>query len=180
MCKSLFSLNNGFTLLEVSIAIFILTTGILGSFLLVQGTLSSSATLPSRLVAAHLAQEGVEIVRNIRDTNWVEGASSWDEGLDEGDYEIDYNDTDLPSLLSCSPSCGFNDLSFLYIDNGFYQYSGSGEKTNFKRKITISDKEDLDGDDKPDRLKVSVKVYWEIKGEPYEAVVTEENLYRWH
>lgn len=164
-------LSSGFTLLEVSIATFILTLGIIGSFILIQEVFISSVLLPPKIVATYLAQEGIEIVRNIRDTNWVEKTSSWDEGLDNGDYELDYEDTELslPSVYS------YKELHFLYFDNGFYKYSISGEKTEFKRKIILS--KNLEN---PDILGVSAEVYWEEKGEVQGPVRIEENLYRWH
>ena len=167
--------DKGFTLLEVSIATFILTIGIGGSFVLIQRVFISSADFPSKLIATYLAQEGIEIVRNIRDTNWVKGAS-WDEGFEESGeyvYEIDYDNTDLPFPLACSP-CNFSDLNFFYIDNGFYQYSYSEEETKFKRKVTIN--RSLE---EPHILKVSVEVFWEEKGESRGPVRAQENLYKW-
>jgi len=37
-----------------------------------------------RITASYLAQEGIEIVKNIRDTNCLERASSWNYGLANG------------------------------------------------------------------------------------------------
>lgn len=63
--------GKGFTLLEVIIAIFILTVGVGGAYGLIQSTIISASQNKMRLTAYYLAQEGVEIVRNIRDSNWL-------------------------------------------------------------------------------------------------------------
>ena len=121
-----------------------------------------------RLRAVYLAQEGIEITRNIRDTKWLNGATST--ALETaGDYEADCNSTALAPLSS---------LRFLKIDNnGFYQYS-TGERTLFKRKITIDKADDLDGDTYPDRERVTVEVFWTKGGD--HSVKVQEYLYnRW-
>jgi len=63
----------GFTILEVVVAISLITVGITAIFTLYQQTISITRVSSQRLIAAYLAQEGIEIVRNIRDTNWIEG-----------------------------------------------------------------------------------------------------------
>jgi prepilin-type N-terminal cleavage/methylation domain-containing protein len=86
--------NKGFTLLEVIAAIFILTVGAGASFALIQQTLSAASLVEDRLIASYLAQEGVEVVKNIRDQTWLEKRTNltltWDEYLPEGDLEADY------------------------------------------------------------------------------------------
>ena len=71
--------KNGFTLLEVIVAIFVITIGVIGVISVVQRTAAFTSISSSRLQAAYLAQEGIEIARNIRDGNWLEagGASSF-------------------------------------------------------------------------------------------------------
>lgn len=73
-------LNKGFTLIEVLIAIFLITVGIGGAFNLIQKTVEYSAISSSRLQAAYLSQEGIEIIRNQRDSNWLAG-NSWTQGI---------------------------------------------------------------------------------------------------
>ena len=55
--------------MEAIVAIFVITTGIVGVLSLVTQTISSATFSKDKLIAAYLAQEGIEIVRNIRDTN---------------------------------------------------------------------------------------------------------------
>ena len=72
--------NKGLTLIELVIAIFVISIGVVGTFGVLQKIVVSTSLSSSKLVAAYLAQEGIEIVRNIRDTNWVEG-EAWDNDI---------------------------------------------------------------------------------------------------
>ncbi len=155
--------RKGFTLLEVIIAIFLIVVGIAGAFLLITRTISTMSLSSSRLVAAYLTQEGIEIVRNIRDTNWIEGAPSWDDGLSAGDWEVDYNDPDLSSYSG-------NPLN-IETATDFYGYD-SGTPTKFKRKITIVPLIS------PDRLEVTVETTWTEKGKAH-SHTAQEILYNW-
>jgi type IV pilus modification protein PilV len=69
--------TKGFTMLEVLVAIFVVTIGVLAVFNMVQNITVSFRANASQLTAAYLAQEGVELVRNERDNNWLQG-SAWD------------------------------------------------------------------------------------------------------
>jgi len=176
--------SKSFTILEVILAITVLTLAVGGSFVLISQTLASVSVVQSKLIASYLVQEGMEIVKNIRDTNWLKFQSSWDQGLDEGDCWEGYYQTgappDYPSFTSCPRPYQYENLSFLRIDeNGFYGYF-FGDPTIFKRKITISDKVDLDDplDGKIDKLKVSVEVLWKERGKMY-SIIAQEYLYNW-
>ena len=70
----------GFTLVEVIVVVFVITIGLLAVFNIIQNITIFSRLAASRLTAVYLAQEGIELVRNQRDTNWLEGVD-WDNGL---------------------------------------------------------------------------------------------------
>ena len=70
-----------FTLTEVMIGMMILTVAIVSASNLLTGIIDSNRNNLTTLQAYYLSQEGLEIVRNIRDTNWLHnrdwlGASS--------------------------------------------------------------------------------------------------------
>jgi len=161
-----FSKNGaGFTLLEAIFAISILVLTVTGSLALISRLLSFSPQVQSKLIASYLAQEGIEVVRNIRDNNWLNPANpSWNDGLGNGDYEADYTNTTLSSWGD----------RFLNIDSaGFYSYSTTPPftQTKFKRKITLTQI-------LPDEVGVLVEVSWQEKGQT-QSVKVMENLYNW-
>ncbi len=162
----------GFTLIEVVIALFLVIVGIGGAFTLIQQVISFISISSSKLTAAYLSQEGIEIVRNVRDTNWLEGGTNpWDEGLTDCSTGciVDYNHSYGPNQLD--PNLPVYASQYLNIDaSGFYSYS-SGTPTSFKRRITI-------GKPNSDTLEVSVQVQWEERGRTH-IITARENLYNW-
>lgn len=166
------NINKGFTLLEVLVSIFLLTIGIGGIFVLVTQTMVSSQLTEARLEATYLAQEGIEIVRNFRDTNFLKiykgEGSNWLEGLEscQNGCEADFNDAGLAAF----------DDRFLKIDE-FYNYE-TGSNTSFKRKIIVSDLTDLNEDGLWDRAKVLTEVSWQERGRAHK-VSAQEFLYKW-
>ena len=168
--------SKGFTLLEVITAIFILTVGIGASFSLIQQTLSAASLTDMRLTAAYLTQEGMEIVKNLRDKSWLEkkqmGATiSWDEYLPVGSWEADYLSQDLGDRSYSG--------THLYINggSGFYQYIDSPTQddveTKFSRMILVEDTGN------PDIKRISVQVLWEERGRAHTMKVLE-NITYWY
>lgn len=80
-------MNKGFTVLEVLIAILVISIGVLGTYSVIQNIISETFSSTYRLTAAYLAKEGIETVRNTRDTNWLE-EENWDNGLSSSDWEV--------------------------------------------------------------------------------------------
>ncbi|OGE87571.1 MAG: hypothetical protein A3J07_05025 [Candidatus Doudnabacteria bacterium RIFCSPLOWO2_02_FULL_49_13] len=71
----------GQSLIETIIAIFVLTTALTTGLSLAIYAFSSSSLTQNEIVAANLAREGIEVVRMMRDSNWLAGdvkGSSWD------------------------------------------------------------------------------------------------------
>jgi len=167
------TIREGFTLMEAIVAIFVVTVGIVGVLSLVTQTISSATISKDKLIAAYLAQEGIEIVRNIRDTNWVGGAASWDTGISyTSDYRLDYQSSGFPDT-----NCNLSVNNYLKYDGNYYNCS-TGNETKFKRKIIISQPATPDCP-AGDCLNVSILVQWEEKGTIH-SVAAQENLYNWH
>ncbi|MBZ1348462.1 MAG: prepilin-type N-terminal cleavage/methylation domain-containing protein [Candidatus Nealsonbacteria bacterium] len=156
------NIRRGFTIIEVTIALFLLSTGILAAFAVTQHIVIITETASSRLIAAYLAQEGVEIVRNIRDTNWLK-RRDWKTGIIVGNREADFRDTAL------TPYAG----RFLNIAAGFYSYA-HGPQTKFRRKITITTST-VAG--RP-RIGVSVLVEWLERGQTHQ-LRAKGHLHNW-
>ena len=191
-------MRTGFTLIEIIIAILILSTAIIAVFNIFSVVNILTSDSMDHLIATYLAQEGMEIVRNIRDTNW----------LNMDDCAADPNCANNPSytwfdgLDSCANGCEADHTSTsmlvktgdpLYNKDGFYGYNQTGASpTKFKRKIIITKVADVDGKD-DHIIKVKVEVSWDAKATlllssggsagtcgAYNCVTTEETLYDWY
>ncbi len=164
--------NKGFTLIELMVAVFVIVIGVLGTMSVIQRVLFLSSVSYSRLTAAYLAEEGIEIVRNVRDTNWLEARTAenlWYEGLTACGVSGFITDYTYASQLDPVFPCYAN--QYLNIDsNGFYSYS-SGVQTKFKRRIRVI------ANFSYDRI-VLVDVTWTDKGTNY-TFTAEEDLYDW-
>lgn len=65
------SVARGDTILEVVIATAILSTVMIATFSILQRAIDTNLNVKNRVIALNIAREGVEAVRNIRDTNWL-------------------------------------------------------------------------------------------------------------
>ena len=159
--KSLLKSSKGFTLIEALVSLVVLTVA-LGPALVLSSNISSTASIiQNNLVAANLSQEGLEVVRALRDANWYNGLS-FDAGIPDGIYRVDWNSIDLISLGGNPP---------LKITNGLYNYS-SGTDTIFKRTITITKINS-------EELRIVSEVAWTERGERAKSVKAESHLFDW-
>lgn len=194
--KKIISKQRGFTLIEIVTAIFIISAGTMGTFTIVQKVLNYTTINVSRFAAAYLVQEGVEIVKNIKDTNvirmWDDDGTalptpSWDDNIFCCKSGPSWNCAG-PSLCECDCEADYTDLRlyddtnrFLKIQGGFYKYSAGGTITKFKRKIFVKRPADNIGTpdiDESDKIIVKVIVEWSQKGQTYQ-VQAQEDLYNW-
>lgn len=166
--------KDAFSLVEALVAISILIIGILSAFILVIRTLGNTPNIQSRLIAANLAQEGMELTRQIRDTNFVRQSGFRNE-LSNGEYQIDIVNRELVS---------FNKNDFLKFDDEkkIYSYSsGNNQPFFFQRKIVINNVEE-----NPDVFKVNVIMTWCVKKneeqclqDPTYTLNIEDHLYNY-
>jgi Tfp pilus assembly protein PilV len=128
--------KQGFSFVEVMVSVFVLTIGIIAVISLFSSQLAQLFNSRSQVTAGLLAQEGLEVVRNIRDNNWASGKDAFEVNLPTASISncaIDMRTTNLAAA-----NCG-NTLKQLYYSSGYYVRSGSGgELTKFSRKIDIS------------------------------------------
>ncbi|MDD3861530.1 MAG: type II secretion system protein [Candidatus Gracilibacteria bacterium] len=129
--------KKGFTLIETMIGLTILTIAIVTATSLLIGLIQSNRHITKSLQAYYLAQEGLEAVRNIRDTNWMNNRD-WEKGISEGEFVIGLDSEKVLEIEDFD-----NDTIFLCGSEGGNQYfstSCHNDKidTGFKRKIEIS------------------------------------------
>lgn len=166
--------QKGMTFLELMVAMFILIVGIGGAMGLIHNTISAATMSRSRLKAVYLAQEGVELVRNIRDSNIIVG-QNWLHNI--------------PTLCECCKisfdhsigqligQCDGGVPQRLRDFNGFYTHSTdpAAQDTAFTRQIRLSTYH-LGTDN--EYLQVEVIVSWVHQGES-SSVVVVSHLYNW-
>lgn len=157
-------MNRGFTLIEVVVSVLIISLVSVSAMYALSLNLSSAVRIKNNLIAAYLAQEGLEVVRNLRDKDRHSGAA-FGTSLANGDYRVEWSSQ---SLLS------FQDVFLKKDASGFYNYV-SGQDTIFKRKITIEDSAQ-----NPPMVEKTAKVEisWTEKSGP-KTIQAELRLFNW-
>ncbi len=123
--------HQGFTLVEVLVALALLTVALIPVFIQATDALRLSVSIQHSLISASMAQEGVEVVRAMRDANWFAG-QPFDAGISacaEG-CRVQWDSLALLPL-SGNPPVRFDTVS------GMYQYD-SGDASPFARQITVT------------------------------------------
>lgn len=87
-----------FTLIETIIAISVLGLAVIAALQLSISSNRSARVLMERFTAHHLSEEGLEVIRNVRDGNWMKNLD-WRYGLEDGRYEIIERDPLTPPSL---------------------------------------------------------------------------------
>lgn len=128
--------KKGFSLVEVLFAILVLSVGIAAVAVLMTGNIKNSITAKNQIVASELAQEGLELVRNLKDNN----PTFTTDVVNGSDYSVDYK-SDYTAFIASNVSTGEKEL---FSNGGFFSHSGS-TPTKFFRKIAVSIATDLDG-----------------------------------
>lgn len=189
-------------MIELILSIFILSIAIVGIFSAFTMVSVLTSNTSDRLMATYLTQEGMEIVRNMRDTNWLNmdtclGAScsyTWTDGffpcMNSAGCNIDYT-TGIKSAATASVSGDYLNIN----TDGLYTKS-SGTKTKFQRKVIITPITDVDG--KTDHIiSVKVQVSWDEKANIFNSqgitadtcnmasgtsncITADETLYDWY
>ncbi|MDX9855382.1 MAG: hypothetical protein WCZ08_04290 [Parcubacteria group bacterium] len=127
--------KSGFSIGEVMLAVFILGITLTALISLYVTGINELIDERDSVVASLLAQEGVELMRNVRDNNWVDTSNpgSFDgieRSSDSNGCAIDLDDS------SCTGSAAIYDL-YYSLSSNFYVHDNSESPTEFKRKIII-------------------------------------------
>mgnify|MGYP001157460790 CR=1 FL=1 len=95
------SLNNkGFTLVETLVAIAIFATSVTGLISITARGINDNVYVKNKLLASYLSQEGVELVRNMRD-NSILSQVSWAQFLASPDWVGNCYDTFNNDVNAC-------------------------------------------------------------------------------
>lgn len=181
----------GFTLIETLIAILILVTAITGPLTIASRSVIAGQVAKDQITAFYLAQDAIEYVRFVRDTNRLNGAD-WVTGaggsggaslipcttgngcyLDSTDNEdLDSGTAGTQSIAVCSAACPA--MKYDTSTNRFSYLSGSN--TLFTRQVKITSPSP--GDPNNERV-VTVTVTWTNPTNNPHTVTIVENIYNW-
>ncbi len=187
--------KKGFTLVETLVAISIFTVSVVAVMSVIAVSLADISYAKNKIIAGYLAQEGVEYIRNIRDT-YILNAPAYGWGVSVGNnFRLKitpctspngcyFDDQDLVfssgldkpitkiTINSCVVPCPYLYYSSLY---GSYNYSpANGVQSPFIRKVVIT-YPDITGDNE---AKVTSTVSW-VQGSGTYSIVLSENLFNW-
>lgn len=128
--------KKGFSIGEVIISLFVITVGIVAAVGLIAKSISQSIDSRNEIIAAQLAQEGSELVRNLRDNTFIVDSANPFKWLTDGNKCIDVT-KNTSATVDPNLSCPGGNYALKYDTNGRYQY-GSGDATRFSRNVAIT------------------------------------------
>jgi len=175
--KDLESINllnkKGFSLMEVMGVLFIVMVGMVGVMSLVIQNIQVKDINTNRIIAHQLAQEGVELIRKQRDTNWIDcskiaspAPDCWLSNIEPGfSYKVDFNDT-YPEIVTSIEETNL----YKNVDN-MYVHDFSSQETPFYRMIEITSINEYSA-------YVTVTVNWQERAEMY-SYSAETVLFNW-
>ena len=182
--------QQGQTLIETMVASLVLVMGISAAVGLAVYGLGATGTISKQLIGVGLAREGIEAVKNMRDTNWLtdtlstdcydfytdnpDGANCYKNwrgssyAISPGTYRLMFSagspENNYWELRSTESDFGFQ-YNESFNGSGFYEANGRDD-SDFRRMITITEETPLsafqDSELGP-RLKVTVDVWWKDK-----------------
>ncbi len=159
--------RSAFSIIEIITVLFIVSFGLISILSLIVQNIKSQDYNKKTLMAYQLAQEGVELIRKVRDSNW-RAQRSFNYNLASGTYYMDYRD-DAPHLL---PSEQLS-LKNLGLDiNGFYVHEPLSTASGFARSIIISNIDTY-------ILQIYSDVFWTENGQLNSYRITT-SLYDWY
>lgn len=163
--------TSGFTLLESIVAITVLTFAIAGPLTLASQSIKTASLFKNKLIAVHLAQEGIELIKNYSTSN-VLAKDDWLKDI-----------WGAPGNCNSAPGCMLDAFSFspencaptcppLRYDPASVSYSYStGSDSIFTREINL---ESISSDE----VKIRVSISWEERFGPQEYAV-EDFMLNW-
>lgn len=166
------NLNNGYVLSEAIVAMGLITVGILGLSGLLARSIHEGRYIADKITAVNLAGEGIEIARNILDSNALRPIprGPWNDGFNTpGFFEVDFRSPSLGSLVSPG---NLRPLRQEQIGEAiFYSYAVGGVPTSFRRSVQI--------EPGPNQIRATARVFWTARDGRLNEVVITSDFYNW-
>ncbi|HVV15092.1 MAG TPA: prepilin-type N-terminal cleavage/methylation domain-containing protein [Candidatus Paceibacterota bacterium] len=180
--------RGGFTLIEMLVAVLILSTAIAGPMTIASKSLTTALVAKDQVTAFFLAQDAVEYVRFVRDSNklkgadWLTGAGGSAAGTDlsvcksANGSALCYVDS-TGNYPATPQTCGSTCPALNYdASQGRFTYSAANPPsvtpTIYTRTVSLTDLSD-------DEQKLVVTVSWSDTGGTGRSVKVTENIFNW-
>jgi type II secretory pathway pseudopilin PulG len=173
----------GFTLIETLVAVLLLVTAIAGPLTLASKGLSSAVIARDQLNAFYLAQDAVEYVRFVRDSNKLASAS-WLTGLtnctgadgcivDSLGNDADAATGGIQPVVACSGACPVIQKHNAGSNQVYYSYTlGTRTPQQFIRTVRITNTTVTEA-------VLTVTVQWRAMSGVQRSISVRENLFDW-
>ncbi len=153
--------STGFTLIETLVSFLVFSVALSAVFYILTVSIGDAELIKNNFIASGLVQEGMEVTRNIRDSDWYAG-NPFGTAIPDGTFRVQWNSQ---SLLP------YADL-FLKKDGGTGLISyDAGNDAIFKRTVTIATVSSVE-------KRITVSVTWNERGRP-RSVSAEDHLFDW-
>ena len=179
--------HKGFTLIETLFSILIFSAALISLMTIAGRGISATGDAAQETTAHYLAQEGLEVVRNLRDTNFLTPSLPWDTGFAQCNTttnacNVVYDATLAPTVTGC----GLSKCPLYQNVQGEFVNQSSGALSQYTRSIMVTPITSNTGASLPDpssgttsinnvnEYQVVSTVYWTSKGIPH--VVSLETL----
>ncbi|MEN9913181.1 MAG: hypothetical protein RLY66_589 [Candidatus Parcubacteria bacterium] len=153
--------RQGFTLVETLVAIAVLMIAIAGPLVIATKGLTAALYSKDQMIASFLAQESMEVIKNIHDNNIAEmDVNNWLEGIDAcGESSpCDAGGASSPRVVSCDD----DGCPIYYSESSGYNANNTGSITQFKRRFWLEPVSSVE-------ILVHVLVDWNVKSVPFET-----------
>jgi type II secretory pathway pseudopilin PulG len=177
LCSRIAKRAGGFTLIETLVAVLLLSAAIAGPLTIASKGVSASLIARDQMIAFYMAQDAVEYVRFVRDTNKLAGRP-WLTNLGPC-VSSDGCTVDPSSGTVAACGTGGCDLINRYDDGEghvYYSYSeGAPTPQQFRRTVTLA----APPDGATDEQVLTVTVSWRAQSGVTRNVVVRENILDW-
>jgi len=173
--KRLSSRNKtAFSLLETIVVLFIVSVGLVSILSVTVDSMRAQNLNKNSLVAYNLAREGLDLIKNVRDTNYIQNTTStpvaWNRYLGNGKYRVDMANFE-PVAVG-----GISEAKLQIVndepDAGFYEHNGAYPDSIFSRMITIESTDAASST-------IDSLVEWTDQGQTYQVELSSI-LYDWN
>lgn len=155
--------QSGFTIVETLVAITILMIAIAGPLSIASKSLNAALVARNQLIASYLAQESMEVIKNIRDNSLANGQpflAGFTAGSCTSGQPCNASAVDSPKIVSGAASLNRNTSN---------QYTrGAGTYTGFTRRFYLTQVQVPPFEE----YRVTVEVDWNEGTVPYQVRVT--------